>query len=64
MIQALVGRAFSQAIDDRLVAQQVDNSFGMRRIEVHVPYVEAIKAISFLMDLNQLSLDFALILLL
>ena len=27
--------SFSQAIDDRLVAQQVDNSFGMRRIEVH-----------------------------
>ena len=27
--------SFSQAIDDRLVAQQVDTSFGMRRIEVH-----------------------------
>ena len=27
--------SFSQVIDDRLVAQQVDNSFGMRRIEVH-----------------------------
>ena len=27
--------SFSQAIDDRLVAQQVDNTFGMRRIEVH-----------------------------
>lgn len=27
--------SFSQAIDDRLVAQQVDESFGMRRIEVH-----------------------------
>ena len=27
--------SFSQAIDDRLVAQQVDNSFDMRRIEVH-----------------------------
>ena len=27
--------SFSQAIDDRLVVQQVDNSFGMRRIEVH-----------------------------
>ena len=27
--------SFSLAIDDRLVAQQVDNSFGMRRIEVH-----------------------------
>ena len=27
--------SFSQAIDDRLVAQRVDNSFGMRRIEVH-----------------------------
>lgn len=27
--------SFSQTIDERLVAQQVDNSFGMRRIEVH-----------------------------
>jgi peptide-methionine (R)-S-oxide reductase len=27
--------SFSQAIDDRTVAQQVDTSFGMRRVEVH-----------------------------
>lgn len=27
--------SFSQAIDDRTVAQEVDESFGMRRIEVH-----------------------------
>ncbi|MFL2848105.1 MAG: peptide-methionine (R)-S-oxide reductase MsrB [Coraliomargaritaceae bacterium] len=27
--------SFSQAIDDRTLAQQVDTSFGMRRVEVH-----------------------------
>ena len=55
--------SFSQAIDDRLVAQQVDNSLVCAALKFIVPYVEAIKAISSLMDLSQISLDFVSILL-